>query len=141
MSSNESDHDTLVRNTVLTEQILRQLTDALGQLSRGNERFQRIEMEMSEIRRKISDHDTKFAKDIPEALAQIRGDMLRAIGSTVEESKKNVETSIAPLRKQMEPIVEVVDKTHALVKWALVSLGGGVVVALVTAYVLHLFSF
>lgn len=139
-----SDHDTLIKNTVMTEQILQALREVTQQLGRGNERFQRIDADLVAIKQRLDGHDKRFEKEIPDALASLRGDMLRAFGSAIEESKKGIELALAPIKQEMQPITEVVSKTHkmvqSIVKWFFIGIGS-IIVAVATAYALHLFSF
>ena len=135
-----NDHDILIRNTTLTEETHKQLSVALQQLGRGNEKFQRIDAELIRLTVRVDEIERKW----PETVATLRQDMLRAMGSVIERTDENTKASIDPIQKQLEPITNALNRIHTLFKWTFATISGiiiAVLTAAVTAWFLHLIPF
>lgn len=112
------------------------MTQALQQLGRGNERFQQLDSEIREVKGRL----TVLELRLPEEIARIRADMLRAVGSVVDKTDENIKAALEPINKQLTPITELIGKTHTLLKWfggIMVTLAVGVITAVVIAFVLQ----
>lgn len=124
-----SDHDILIRNTALTEETHRRVSEALQQLGRGNERFQAMDARILALESRLG----QLEQTLPNVEVVLRGDMLRAIGSMHDRSQEILEAAVKPLKEDLAPVKATIDQIHNIVKWTLTSLGG-VAVALVIAY-------
>lgn len=141
--SNPPDHDVLIENTILTREMHRSLTEVLGQLSRGNERFQRMDSQLLQLETRMSLLERTLQTEVPRLVADARSDMVRSISTFSDQAKENVNTSIAPLKTQLKPITDIVEKSHKILVWGvrtLIAIGVAAGTALAVAYALKLFS-
>lgn len=137
----QSDHDILVRNTTLTEQMAKQLNDALGQLVRGNERFAQQDARIERTDSRVD----RLEERLETGAAQLRSDLLRAVIQSAELKKDSTEevvrSAITPIKADLQPIKEVFVQARAfaarairLLKW-LIYIGTALLIAyLVSAW-------
>lgn len=128
----ERDHDILVRNTTMTEQMARQLNDALSQLVRGNERFANQDSRIERVEGRVA----RLEEQTVDGIARLRTDLLRAVAQSAELKRDMTEEAIAPVKADLRPIKEamahvriVADRGLRILKWAL-----GVGTALLITY-------
>lgn len=118
----ERDHDILVRNTTMTEQMARQLNDALSQLVRGNERFANQDVRIDRMEGRVA----RLEEQTTDGIARLRTDLLRAVAQSAELKRDMTEEAIAPVKADLKPIKEaiaqiriVADRGLRILKWAL----------------------
>lgn len=112
------------------------MSQALQQLGRGNDRFQRIDAELISVKGRLE----LLEHRLPEEIARMREDMLRALGSVVNKTDENVKTALDPIQKQLTPISDALKRTHTLLKWlgaTMVTLAIGAITAVVIAFILQ----
>lgn len=108
----DTDHDILVRNTTITEEMSRQLGSALTQLARGNERFQVGDQRMERLEHRV----TRLEEQQTEGFARLRTDLLRAVTESAEFKKDSIEAAVQPILSDLAPIKEFVRLIHKIVR-------------------------
>lgn len=132
MATEQTDHDLLIKNTVVTEQIHSTLTQAMQQLGRGNERFQQIDAKFMDQQQQLNEHNRLLKEEMPKLIAESRTDMYRAFESVLTKAEEKITASVSPLQKQIQPIVDGVKKTHALIV-AILKVALAILIAVLTA--------
>lgn len=80
---------------------------------------------------------------LPEEVARLREDMLRAMGSVVNRTDENVKSALSPIEAQLKPITALIGRSHTLLKWigaTVVTLLIGTATAVVIAFVLQILT-
>jgi gas vesicle protein len=111
----------------------------MQQLGRGNERFQQIDAKFIEHQQILKEHDRILKEEVPKLVADARNDMLRSFASVVSQTKEDIKEAVSPLQKQIQPIVDGVNKTHALIV-AILKYALGIFIAVVTAAAIGYFT-